>query len=182
MVVATCKTRLPGRLHGHGNMGLHKTCAQKAISNMPQSYSSSSQSPAPSARRTQAFTCTARPAGTTCLSANQQLDKPHTFEAFTKAGLAVSSKHRHGTHVATGSFMGLMGQILKDMAPTVPSGCDLMVENVCYHPAGTLTACKDSDASCILKHFIRKIIDILHRQHMCLPRQNIGSTPAVPPT
>ncbi|KAL0041839.1 hypothetical protein WJX79_006189 [Trebouxia sp. C0005] len=33
-----------------------------------------------------------------------------------------------------------MGQILKDMAPTVPSGCDLMVENVCYHPAGSPTA------------------------------------------
>ncbi len=141
MVIAACKTRLPGRLHGHGNTGLHKTGAQKAVSKMPQSYSSSSQSPAPSARRKQVFTCTARTAGTTCPSGNQQPEGLHTGKAFTKAGLAPSSKHRHGTAVATASFRGLMGQILKDMAPTVPSGCDLTVEDVCYHPAGALTAC-----------------------------------------
>ncbi len=173
MVVAACKTRLSGRLHGHRNAGLHKTGAQKAVFNMPQSYSSSSQSPAPSARRKHVFTCTGRTAGTTRPSANQQLDGLHTVKAFTKAGLAVSSKHRHGTHVATGSFMGLMGQILKDMAPSVPSGCDLMVENICYHPAGTLTACEDSDASCILTHFIRKITDILHMaSHVPAPSEH----------
>ena len=75
-------------------------------------------------------------------------------KAFTKSGLALFSKHRHGTQIATGSFMGLMGQILKDMAPTVPSGCDLMVENVCYHPAGSMTACEDVDASCTLTRSI----------------------------
>ncbi len=151
MGVATCKTRLSGRLHGHGNTGLHKTGAQKAVFNTPQSYSSSSSlSPAPSARRKQVLTCTARTADTTCPSANQQPEGLHTVKAFTKAGLALSSKHRHGTHIAAGSFMGLMGQILKDMAPSVPSGCDLTVQDVCYHPAGTLTACEGSDASCTL--------------------------------
>ena len=148
MVVVACNTRLSGRLHGHGNAGLHKTCAPKAISNMPQSDSSSSQSPAPPARRKHVFTCTACTAGTTRPSAI------HMVKASTKAGLAPSSKHRHGTHVATGSFMGLMGQILKDMAPTVPSGCDLMVEDVCYHPAGMtrMTASEVVDALCILTH------------------------------
>lgn len=159
MVVAACKARLSGRLHGHGNTGLHKIGAQKAVSNMPQSYSSSSLSPAPSARRKQVPTCTARTADTTRPSANQQPEGLHTVKAFTKAGLAPSSKHRHGTHIAAGSFMGLMGQILKDMAPTVPSGCDLMVQDVCYHPAGTLTASEDV---CILTHFIRKNVGMLH--------------------
>jgi len=154
MVVAACKTRLSGRLHGHGNAGLHKTGAQKAASNMLHSYSSSSQLPAPSARRKHVCTCTARTAGTTRPGANQQPQGLHMVKAFTKSGLALSSKHRHGTHIATGSFMGLMGQILKDMAPTVPSGCDLMVENVCYHPAGSMTARKHVDASCTLRHFI----------------------------
>jgi len=162
MGVATCKTRLSGRLHGHGNTGLHKTGAQKAVSNMPQSYSSSSQSPAPPARRKHVFPCTARTADTTRPSASQQPEGLRTVKAFTKAGLALPSKHRHGTAAATASFMGLMGQILKDMAPTAPSGCDLMVENVCYHPAGTLTASEKVDALCSLTRFITKIIDILH--------------------
>lgn len=183
MVVAASKARLSGRLHGHGNAGLYKACAQKAASKMPQSYSSSSsQSLAQSARRKRVFSCSARTSGTSHPSVNKQLEGFHTDKAFIKAGLALSSKTRHGTHIATGSFMGLMGQILKDMAPAVPSGCDLMVENVCYHPAGTLTACEAFDASCILMGFIRKIVDILHWQHMCMPSQNIESIPVVPPT
>lgn len=33
--------------------------------------------------------------------------------------------------------MGLMGQVLKDMAPALPSGSSLTVDKLCYHPAGS---------------------------------------------
>ena len=47
------------------------------------------------------------------------------------------STNRHSTQLAAGNFMGLMGQVLKDMAPALPSGSSLTVDKLCYHPAGT---------------------------------------------
>lgn len=43
---------------------------------------------------------------------------------------------RASTQLAAGNFMGLMGQILKDMSQAVPSGSSLTVDNLSYHPAG----------------------------------------------
>lgn len=43
---------------------------------------------------------------------------------------------RGSTAIAAGNFMGLMGQILKDMSQTLPSGSSLTVDRLSYHPAG----------------------------------------------
>lgn len=43
---------------------------------------------------------------------------------------------RASTQLAAGNFMGLMGQILKDMSQAVPSGSSLTVDHLSYHPAG----------------------------------------------
>ena len=53
-------------------------------------------------------------------------------------GISKSPAHgaRASTQVAAGNFMGLMGQILKDMSQTLPSGSSLTVSNLSYHPAG----------------------------------------------
>lgn len=57
---------------------------------------------------------------------------------YTKSAAEAASCRRHSTQLAAGSFMGLMGQILQDMAPAMPSGSNLTVDNLCYHPAGRL--------------------------------------------
>ena len=48
---------------------------------------------------------------------------------------------RASTQLAAGSFMGLMGQILKDMSQTLPSGSSLTVDKLSYHPAGSILWC-----------------------------------------
>ena len=48
---------------------------------------------------------------------------------------------RGSTQLAAGSFMGLMGQILKDMSQTLPSGSSLIVDKLSYHPAGSFLWC-----------------------------------------
>lgn len=56
---------------------------------------------------------------------------------------------RPSTELAAGNFMGLMGQILKDMSQTLPSGSSLSVSNLSYHPAGIHCA-RFLDRSCIV--------------------------------
>ena len=48
---------------------------------------------------------------------------------------------RGSTQLAAGSFMGLMGQILKDMSQTLPGGSSLTVDKLSYHPAGSFLWC-----------------------------------------
>lgn len=51
---------------------------------------------------------------------------------------SVFGRQRRQT-VAAATFMDLMGQIMKDMAPAQFTGSSLEVDKVCYHPAGSPT-------------------------------------------
>ena len=122
-----CKTHCHGKASLYGRSGHGKAAAAKSDS-QKRSFGSGC-----SARQ---LVFVSHAVGASLHGTSQQPSPSHVHKPFQKLAPASSANSRHGTQLAAGSFMGLMGQILKDMAPTMPSGSSLTVDKLCYHPAG----------------------------------------------
>lgn len=122
-----CKTHCLGKTSLHGRFGHGKVATAKSDS-QKSSFGSGC-----SARQ---LVSVSHAVAASHHGTSQQPSPSHLRKPFQKLAPASSANSRHGTQLAAGSFMGLMGQILKDMAPAVPSGSSLTVDKICYHPAG----------------------------------------------
>ena len=75
-----------------------------------------------------------------CMYPRQHRKTPYALRSLSKFQ-GPDHAGRASTQLPAGSFMGLMGQILKDMSQALPCGSSLTVDKLSYHPAGNFVWC-----------------------------------------